>query len=83
MSSGAQTILLSRWAWGANQQSSLSASSFKNCPVLRRPMPGSVAWRSEELPLEPALEPRVKLKDGSDLPTASHPFLLGRLSINR
>jgi hypothetical protein len=75
MSSGAQTILLSRWRVGGQSTLDLMREFIQELPRSS----AAEAWQrcvevAKELPLEPALEPRVKLKDASTLPTAEHPF---------
>ncbi len=75
MSSGAQTILLSRWRVGGQSTLELMREFIQELPRTS----AVEAWQrcvevAKELPLEPALEPRVKLKDASTLPTAEHPF---------
>jgi hypothetical protein len=75
MSSGAQTILLSRWRVGGQSTMELIREFVQELPRAS----AADAWQrcveiAKELPLEPALEPRVKLKDAGELPTAGHPF---------
>jgi len=76
MSSGAQTILLSRWRVGGQSTLELLREFVQELPRAS----AAEAWQrcievAKELPLEPALEPRVKLKpDTTALPTAGHPF---------
>jgi tetratricopeptide (TPR) repeat protein len=75
ISSGAQTILLSRWKVGGQSTLEIMREFLQELPRTS----AADAWQrcieiAKELPLEPALEPRIKLKDASDLPTAAHPF---------
>lgn len=75
MSNGAQTILLSRWRVGGQSTLELIREFMQELPRTS----AADAWQrcievAKELRLEPALEPRVKLKAGSDVVTAAHPF---------
>jgi hypothetical protein len=75
ISSGAQTVLLSRWKVGGQSTLEIVREFVQELPKNS----AAEAWQrcievAKELPLEPALEPRVKLKEVTDLPTAAHPF---------
>lgn len=75
LSSGAQTVLLSRWKVGGQSTLEIVREFVQEIPKST----AADAWQrcievAKELPLEPALEPRVKLKDTTNLPTAAHPF---------
>lgn len=75
ISSGAQMVLLSRWKVGGQSTLEIMREFLQELPRTSAPD----AWQrcievAKELPLEPALEPRVKLKDVTNLPTAAHPF---------
>jgi tetratricopeptide (TPR) repeat protein len=73
--SGAQTVLLSRWNVRGQSTLEIMREFVQELPRTSAPD----AWQrcvavAKELQLEPDLEPRIKLKAGSDLPTAAHPF---------
>lgn len=75
ISSGAQTVLLSRWKVGGQSTLEIIREFVQELPKST----AADAWQrcievSKELPLEPSLEPRIKLKDATVLPTAAHPF---------
>lgn len=75
LGSGAQTILLSRWNVRGQSTLELVREFVQELPRTSAPD----AWQrcvavAKELQLEPELEPRIKIKPGSDLPTAAHPF---------
>jgi tetratricopeptide (TPR) repeat protein len=73
--SGSQTVLLSRWVVRGQSTIEIMREFVQELPKTSAPD----AWQrcveiAKELQLEPGLEPRIKLKPGSDLPTAAHPF---------
>lgn len=75
MSTGAQTILLSRWRIGGESTLELVREFVQELPRTS----AADAWQrcievAQEHRLEPALEPRVSLGKVDELPTASHPF---------
>jgi hypothetical protein len=75
MSSGAQTILLSRWRVGGLSTLEIIREFVQELPRTS----AADAWQrsvevAKELPLELTMEPRIKLKDPSIAPTAAHPF---------
>ncbi|TWU29443.1 tetratricopeptide repeat protein [Bythopirellula polymerisocia] len=75
MSTGAQTILLSRWRVGGQSTLEIVREFVQE---LHRTSAAD-AWQrcievAKELQLEPALEPRVSSAVGDDPPTASFPF---------
>jgi tetratricopeptide (TPR) repeat protein len=75
LSSGAQTVLLSRWKVGGQSTLEIVREFVQELPKST----AADAWQrcievAKELPLDPALEPRVKLKGTTNLPTAAHPF---------
>jgi hypothetical protein len=75
LGSGAQTVLLSRWVVRGQSTLEILREFVQELPRTSAPD----AWQrcvevAKELQLEPELEPRIKLKAGSDLPTAAHPF---------
>ena len=75
LSSGAQTVLLSRWKVGGQSTLEIVREFVQELPRNS----AADAWQrcievAKELPLEPALEPRIKLKEAGELPTAAHPF---------
>jgi tetratricopeptide (TPR) repeat protein len=75
LSSGAQTVLLSRWKVGGQSTLEIVREFVQEIPKST----AADAWQrcievAKELPLDPALESRIKLKDATNLPTAAHPF---------
>jgi CHAT domain-containing protein len=75
MASGARTVLLSRWRTGG-------ASSFDLVREFAQELPhgtANSAWQrsvmlATEAPLDPDMEPRLKLKATDEAPTAANPF---------
>lgn len=75
MSSGAQTILISRWRVGGQSTLDLIREFVQELPRTS----AADAWQrcielAKELPLKLSLEPRVKVSDESEIPTAAYPF---------
>ena len=75
MSTGAQTILLSRWRVGGESTIELVREFVQELPRTS----AADAWQrcievAKELPLEPALEPRLSKDVGDEPPTAGFPF---------
>ncbi|WP_148072655.1 tetratricopeptide repeat protein [Bythopirellula goksoeyrii] len=75
MSTGAQTILLSRWIVGGESTMQLVREFVQE---LHRTSAAD-AWQrcievAKVIQLEPGLEPRVSLGNVDELPTAEHPF---------
>lgn len=78
MSTGAQTVLLSRWRVGGLSTLEIIREFLQELPRTS----AADAWqRSVEIarqsPLELTLEPRVKAKDPATTITAAHPFFWG------
>lgn len=84
MSSGAQTILLSRWRVGGQSTLDLMREFVQELPRTS----AADAWQrcievAKVLPLKVSLEPRVKIKLEGETPTAAHPlFWAGYLLID-
>ncbi len=78
LSSGAQTILLSRWRVGGQSTLDLMREFVQELPHTS----AADAWQrsvelAQELPLEPAWELRVKSSKDAPPLTAAHPFFWG------
>jgi hypothetical protein len=76
MSTGARTIVLSRWRTGGRTNLELVREYVRELPQL----PATEAWQrarllTREAPVDPLNEPRLKgVDDEAELPTADHPF---------
>ena len=78
LSSGAQTILMSRWRVGGQSTLELVREFVQELPHTT----AADAWQRSvqlalELPIDPASEPRVKASKEDQPWTASHPFFWG------
>jgi CHAT domain-containing protein len=76
LSSGARTLLISRWQTGGAVQEGLVREFASEMDQV----PAAEAWQrsirlARAAPLDPAQEPRFRMTDdGAEMPTADHPF---------
>jgi len=78
LSTGAQTILLSRWRVGGQSTLDIMREFIQELPHTS----AADAWQrsvqlAQELPIDPAMEPRVKTRKDDPPLTADHPFFWG------